>query len=53
MVLILANPPTDLRNSESLSLLKSNGNCQCKICKTYIRNVGYVDWRQKKFSIYI
>ena len=41
--------PTDLRNSESLRIFKCNKrklwdiNCQCKICKTYIRNVGYVD----------
>ena len=41
--------PTDLRNSESLSIFKCNIkklrdiNCQCKICKTYTRNVGYVD----------
>ena len=41
--------PTDLRNSESLSIFKCNIkklrdiNCQCKIFKTYIRNVGYLD----------
>ena len=41
--------PTDLRNSESLSLFKCNIkklqhiNCQCKIYKTYVPNVGYVD----------
>ena len=44
--------PTDLRNSESLSIFKCNIkklrdiNCQRKICKTYIPNVDYVDWRQ-------
>ena len=38
--------PTDLRNSESLSTFKCNIkklrdiSCQCKICKTYIRNVN-------------
>ena len=21
--------------------------CQCKICKTYIQNMGYVDWLQQ------
>ena len=41
--------PTDLRKSESLSIFKCNIkklrniNSQCKICKTYIRNVGFVD----------
>ena len=40
--------PTDLRNSESLIIFKCNIkklwdiNCQCKICKNYIRNVAYV-----------
>ena len=41
--------PTDLRNSESLSVFKYNIkkphdiNCKCKICKICIRNVSYVD----------
>ena len=41
--------PTDLRNSESLSIFKCNIkklrdiNCQCKICKTYIcKNYRYI-----------
>ena len=38
--------PTDFRNSESLSIFKYNIkklrdiSCQCKICKTYMRNAG-------------
>ena len=43
----------DLKNSDFLSIFKCNFkklwdiNSQCKICKTYIRNVGYVDWQQQ------
>ena len=41
--------PTDLRNSESLSIFKCNVkklwdiNCKCKICKICTRNVSYVE----------
>ena len=41
--------PLEIRNSESLYLFKSNIkqmqsiSCQCKICKTFIANLGYLD----------
>ena len=41
--------PLEIRNSESLYLFKSNIkqmqsiSCQCKICKTFIANLGRLD----------
>ena len=41
--------PFQIRNSESLHLFISNVkqmqsiSCQCKICKTFIANLGYLD----------
>ena len=40
---------TEIKNSELLGIFKSNKkkfrktNCQCKMCKIYVRNLGYVD----------
>ena len=53
-IVYLQTLPTDLRNSEWSSMFKCNIknlrdiNWQCEICKIYIRNVGYVAWRQQK-----
>ena len=53
-IVYLQTLPTDLRNSESSIMFKCNIknlrdiNWQCEICKIYIRNVGYVAWRQQK-----
>ena len=41
--------PLEIRNSESLSLFKSNIKqlqtlpCHCKICRSFITNLGYID----------
>ena len=41
--------PLEIRNSESLSLFKSNIKqiqglpCRCKICRSFIANLGYID----------
>ena len=41
--------PPDIKNSESLNSFKSNikryGNltCHCKICRTFVPCVGYID----------
>ena len=41
--------PLEIRNSESLYLFKSSVkqmqsiSCECKICKTFIVNLGYLD----------
>ena len=47
---IWQNIPLEIRNSESLSLFKSNIKqlqslpCRCKICRSFITNLGYIDW---------
>ena len=47
---IWQNIPLEIRNSESLSLFKSNIKqiqslpCRCKICRSFIANLGYIDW---------
>ena len=47
---IWQNIPSEIRNSESLSLFKSNIKqiqslpCRCKICRSFIANLGYIDW---------
>ena len=46
---IWQNIPLKIRNSESLSLFKANIKqiqslpCRCKICRTFIANLGYID----------
>ena len=46
---IWQNIPSEIRNSESLSLFKSNIKqiqslpCRCKICRSFIANLGYID----------
>ena len=46
---IWQNIPSEIRNSESLSLFKSNIKqiqslpCRCKICRSFIANIGYID----------
>ena len=46
---IWQNIPSEIRNSESLSLFKSNIKqiqslpCRCKICRSLIGNLGYLD----------
>ena len=46
---IWRNIPLEIRNSESLSLFKSNIKqiqslpCRCKICRSFIANLGYID----------
>ena len=46
---IWQNIPLEIRNSESLSLFKSNIKqiqslpCHCKICRSFIANLGYMD----------
>ena len=46
---IWQNIPLEIRNSESLSLFKSNIKqiqslpCRCKICRSFIANLGYID----------
>ena len=46
---IWQNIPSEIRNSESLSLFKSNikqiqsSPCHCKICRSFIANLGYID----------
>ena len=43
------NLPQEIRNSQSLNLFKSKIKevrqfcCQCKICRTFIPNLGYID----------
>ena len=43
------NIPLEIRNSESLSLFKSNIKkiqsfpCRCKICRSFKANLGYID----------
>ena len=45
---IWQNIPLEIRNSESLSLFKSNIKqmqnlpCRCKICRSFIVNLGYI-----------
>ena len=47
---IWQNIPLEIRNSESLSLFKSNIKqlqslpCRCKICRSFVTNLGYIDW---------
>ena len=47
---IYQNFPFEIRNSESLSLFKSNIKqlqglpCRWKICRSFIANLGYMDW---------
>ena len=46
---IWQNIRSEIRNSESLSLFKSNIKqiqslpCRCKICRSFIVNLGYID----------
>ena len=46
---IWENIPLEIRDSESLSLFKSNVKqvqslpCRCKICHSFIANLGYID----------
>ena len=46
---IWQNIPLKIRNSASLSLFKANIKqiqslpCRCKICRTFIANLGYID----------
>ena len=46
---IWQNIPSEIRNSESLSLFKSNIKqiqslpCRCKICRSFMDNLGYID----------
>ena len=46
---IWQNVPLEIRNSESLSLFKSNIKwiqslpCRCKICRSFIANLGHID----------
>ena len=46
---IWQNIPLEIRNSELLSLFKSNIKqvqslpCRCKICRSFIANLGYID----------
>ena len=46
---IWQNIPSEIRNSESLSLFKSNIKqiqslpCRCKICRSFIANLEYTD----------
>ena len=46
---IWQNIPSEIRNSESLSLFKSNIKqiqslpCRCKTCRSFIANLGYID----------
>ena len=46
---IWQNIPSEIRNSESLSLFKWNikqipsSRCRCKICRSFIANLGYID----------
>ena len=46
---IWQNIPLEIRNLESRSLFKSNIKqmqslcCRCKICRSFIANLGYID----------
>ena len=46
--------PDDCKDIENLSIFKNKvkkwkpGNCPCRLCKTYINNVGFIWEREKK-----
>ena len=55
---IWQNIPLEIRNLESLSLFKSNMKqiqslpCRCKICHSFIANLGHTNWFFGVFFLY-